>query len=95
MRTFTIIIFLSLILGIGFSSMAFAAPDNSPSQICKENDDFDLSHDTCTVCVAQRNLDVINFDELTPTCACKILQDSGLLAPGVSLGDCISVFPLL
>ena len=87
MRIFTMMIFLSLILGIGLSGVAFAASDNSPSQICKANDDFGVSHDTCVVCIAQ------GFPEITsPTCTCKAYEDGGLLEffGFSSLGDCIS-----
>ena len=84
MRIFTMIV-VSLILGIGLFTVAFAAPDKSPSQICKENDDFGLSHDTCVVCLAQEG------EIFSPTCICKSFQDDGTLdLLGLSLGDCVS-----
>lgn len=85
MRKFTMIVFMSLLLGVGLSGIAFAGP--GPGKVCNDNDDFGFDHDTCTVCVAQGFPDV-----LSPTCACKAFQDLDLLPDGVSLGDCISFF---
>jgi hypothetical protein len=73
-----------VLLSVGAVAMA----QDSPSQICKANDDFGFSHDTCVVCVAQGAL----TGPLTPTCACKILQDFDALDyfGFKNLGQCIS-----
>ncbi len=85
MRILTLAIFLSLIFSISLSGMALAVSENSPSQVCKTNDDFGLSHDTCVVCLAQEG------EFFSPTCICKSFQDDGTLdSLGLTLGDCIS-----
>lgn len=82
------IIFMSFLLGVGFSGIAFAdKPAAPPGKVCNDNADFGFDHDTCTVCVAQGFPPVVS-----PTCACKVFQDLGFLPDGVSLGDCISFF---
>ena len=89
MRKFTMIIFMSLLLGVGFSGIAYAGPGNG--KFCKDATpaDFGLDHDTCVVCVAQGAADVPPV--ISPVCACKILQDQGVLdVLGLSLGDCVS-----
>lgn len=59
------------------SVAAFAAGGFSPSQFCKANGDFGVSHDACVTCVN-------NGADDYATCECKLLQDDYY---GVSLAD--------
>jgi hypothetical protein len=79
---------MSVLVLLSVCAVAVADPGNSPSQICKANDDFDLNHDTCTLCVAQGALE----GNMTSTCACKILEDDGILGEVgfENLGQCVS-----
>ena len=82
------LIFTGVLIFASLCVTAMAGPDKSPSQICKANDDFGLSHDTCVVCIASGALQGIE----TPVCSCKILEDEGgLEAAGFeNLGQCVS-----
>ena len=92
MRKFTMIIFMSLLLGVGFSGIAFAAPGNgnATGKFCKDLVAATIfDQDTCVVCASQGFFDVPPV--ISPVCACKILQDQGVLDfAGLSLGDCVS-----
>ncbi len=93
MRKFLPAVFASLILVFSTSIVAFGTPGQSPSKICDANDNYGTSHDACVVCVAQGNL----YQEfLTPTCACKLLEDNYYDGATLqdfgfdNLGECIS-----
>jgi hypothetical protein len=74
------------------SIVIFGESGKSPSQICKANDDYGVSHDTCVVCVAQGALEGV----FSPTCSCKILEEGDTFFGSLEdhgfddLGDCIS-----
>ena len=88
MRKFLSAVFASLLLAFSVSLVAFGSSGQSPSQICDANNNYGVSHSTCVLCVAQGAL----TGPFTPTCACKIIEDAGLLeANGFdNLGQCIS-----
>jgi hypothetical protein len=87
MRKRMMMLFMAAVVALSLGALVAFAGD-SPSQICKANGDFGLSHDTCVVCVAQGAL----IGPLTPTCSCKILADEGGLADFgfANLGQCVS-----
>lgn len=72
--------------GSGNGGSGKGGSSNSPSQVCKANDDFGFSHDTCVICLAQEKGNV------TPACACKIAEEDGAFEflGFDNLGECIS-----
>jgi len=75
-----------LALSIGAVAMA---QGQSPSQFCKANGDFGVSHAMCVNCV----VDELNGGATIPVCICKQLEEEANEAgQSFPLGECISSF---